>query len=210
MKRIVFSLGFAAKEHIAIAEKLLSEPPKERFDRVIVDKQVLNRDKHLRNLRLLIKKVRAMDMNVDKKYLSFCKITAKSRRESLHKEFQKLDKKLQATFVKFFYKQKVIEEMIVVAGNVHEKFQASLRRIHEIEALHKSAARTAEIEAERSKIATLELFGRRPRATGQDTHGGSKPAPRGFCREEIHQPWSVVPRSDSGRQHWFDERRREI
>jgi RNA polymerase primary sigma factor len=163
MKRIVFSLGFAAKEHIAIAEKLLSEPPKERFDRVIVDKQVLNRDKHLRNLRLLIKKVRAMDMNVDKKYLGCCKIAAKSRRESLHKEFQKLDKKLQTTFVKFFYKQKVIEEMIVVAGNVHEKFQASLRRIHEIEALHKSAARTAEIEAERSKIATLELFVRMSR-----------------------------------------------
>ncbi|HPU56774.1 MAG TPA: RNA polymerase sigma factor region1.1 domain-containing protein, partial [Verrucomicrobiota bacterium] len=45
MKRIVYSLGFAAKEHIAIAEKLLSEPPKERFDRVIVDKQVANRER---------------------------------------------------------------------------------------------------------------------------------------------------------------------
>src|SRR5215472_14481005 len=33
MKRLIYSLGFAAKEHIAIAEKLLSEPPKERFDR---------------------------------------------------------------------------------------------------------------------------------------------------------------------------------
>jgi len=65
MKRIVYSLGFAAKEHIAIAEKLLSEPPKERFDRVIVDKQVANRDRHLRNLRMLIKKVRATDLNVD-------------------------------------------------------------------------------------------------------------------------------------------------
>src|ERR1051325_11226107 len=30
MKRLVYSLGFTAKEHIAIAEKLLSEPPKER------------------------------------------------------------------------------------------------------------------------------------------------------------------------------------
>jgi len=39
MKTIVYGLGFTAKEHIAIAEKLLSEPPKERFDRVIVDKK---------------------------------------------------------------------------------------------------------------------------------------------------------------------------
>ncbi len=129
MKRIIYGLGFAAKEHIAISEKLLSEPPKERFDRVVVDKQVANRDRHLRNLRMLIKKVRVMDQNVDKKYLSFCKVVQKSRREKLQKEFLKLDKKVQSTFPKFFYKQKVVEEMIVVAGNVHEKFQASLRRI---------------------------------------------------------------------------------
>ncbi|HET7625515.1 MAG TPA: sigma-70 family RNA polymerase sigma factor, partial [Verrucomicrobiae bacterium] len=163
MKRIVYSLGFAAKEHIAIAEKLLSEPPKERFDRVIVDKQVANRDRHLRNLRLLIKKVRAMDLQVDTKFLAWRKIAAKSRRESALKDLQKLDKKLQATFGKFFYKQRVIEEMIVVAGNVHEKFQASLRRIQELESLHKSNTRAAEIEAERAKIATLELFVRMSR-----------------------------------------------
>ena len=40
MKRLVYGLGFTAKEHIAIAEKLLAEPPKERFDRIVVDKKV--------------------------------------------------------------------------------------------------------------------------------------------------------------------------
>jgi RNA polymerase primary sigma factor len=39
MKRILYSFGFTGKEHIALAEKLISEPPKERFDRVIVDKR---------------------------------------------------------------------------------------------------------------------------------------------------------------------------
>src|SRR5258708_34340038 len=32
LKQIVCSFGFAAKEHIALAEKLVAEPPKERFD----------------------------------------------------------------------------------------------------------------------------------------------------------------------------------
>ena len=41
LKRTVYSFGFAAKEHIALAEKLISEPPKERFDRVIVDKSTV-------------------------------------------------------------------------------------------------------------------------------------------------------------------------
>src|SRR5437899_11071051 len=68
MKRLVYSLGFTAKEHIAIAEKLLSEPPKERFDRVVVDKKVANRERHLKELRVLIKKVRDLDATVDEKY----------------------------------------------------------------------------------------------------------------------------------------------
>src|SRR2546423_4602157 len=105
MKGIVYSLGFTAKEHIAIAEKLLSEPPKERFDRVIVDKQVPNRERHLRNLRALIKKVRALDQQVDAKYLAWRKLVTKGRREKAHHELLKLARKLQAMLAKFFYTQ---------------------------------------------------------------------------------------------------------
>ena len=83
MKRIVYSLGFAAKEHIAIAEKLLSEPPKERFDRVIVDKKIANREGHLRDLRRLIKKVRTLDQKVDAKYFGWQKALQKGRKEKL-------------------------------------------------------------------------------------------------------------------------------
>src|SRR6516225_6825336 len=94
MKRLVYGLGFTAKEHIAIAEKLLSEPPKERFDRVVVDKKVANREGHLKDLRALIKKVRTLDTNVDQKYDAWQKAPANARRERLGTEFRKLDKKL--------------------------------------------------------------------------------------------------------------------
>src|SRR5574339_151026 len=100
MKRIVYSLGFAAKEHIAIAEKLLSDPPKERFDRVVVDKKIANREGHLKDLRTLIKKVRVADQKVDEKYAAWHKAQQKGRKESLHKEFTKLNAKLQEMFVK--------------------------------------------------------------------------------------------------------------
>ena len=49
VRKIIYSLGFAGKEHIALAEKLLVEPPRERFDRVILDKKVDNRSGHLRD-----------------------------------------------------------------------------------------------------------------------------------------------------------------
>jgi len=163
MKSIIYGLGFTAKEHIAIAEKLLSEPPKERFDRVIVDKKVANREGHLRELRKLIKKLRAFDQKVDEKYFSWQKSQQKSRKEQMQRELKKMSTKLQEMFTKFYYKQKVVEEMIVVAGNVYEKFQASTRHVSELEAQRTTAERRAAIEAEQAKTHTLEQFVRMPR-----------------------------------------------
>jgi len=163
MKRLVYSLGFTAKEHIAIAEKLLSEPPKERFDRVVVDKKVANREAHLRDLRNLIKKTRLLDAQVDAKYSQWQNASNPRRRDQLQAEFKKLDKRLQDSFPKFFYKQRILEDMIVVAGNVHEKFKSSLRRIQELEAHRKSMEQQASLTGERTKIGALEQFVRIPR-----------------------------------------------
>src|ERR1035437_7358273 len=162
IKRLVYGLGFTAKEHIAIAEKLLSEPPKERFDRVVVDKKVANREAHLRELRSLIKKVRAFDAKVDEGYLVWQKAPADGRRQKHYVKFQKLDKKLQDIFPKFFYKQRVLEDMILVASNVHEKFKSSLRHIEELESRRKSADQQAAIQGERAKIRALDQFVRLP------------------------------------------------
>ena len=160
MTRLVYSLGFAAKEHIAIAEKLLSEPPKERFDRVVVDRKVANREGHLKELRNLIKKVRQIDDEVDKLWQ---KTATPNRDEKLFAEFQKRDRKLQETFPKFFYKHRVLEDMILVAANVHETFQSSLRRIQELEPHRKSPEQQALLDGERTKIHALEQFVREPR-----------------------------------------------
>ncbi len=158
IKALVYSLGFTAKEHIAIAEKLLSEPPKERFDRVVVDKKVASREKHLKELRALIKKVRALDMAVDSKFLAWQRSPTAGWRQKFLAEIRKLDKKLQEMFPKFFYKQRVLEDMIVVAGNVQEKFKTSLHAIQEIEARRRSAEQQASLQGERGKIRALEQF----------------------------------------------------
>ena len=129
----------------------------------MVDKKVANREGHLRDLRSFIKKVRTLDQKVDEKYAAWQKALQKGRKEKLHKEFAKLSVKVQETFPKFAYKQKVIEEMIVVAGNVHEKFQASWRHIQELERLRTSTERRAAIEAETARIRTLEQFVRMSR-----------------------------------------------
>jgi RNA polymerase primary sigma factor len=162
VKRIIYSFGFAGKEHIALAEKLISEPPKERFDRVILDKKIEGRENHLKSLRKLVKDVRAVDQTVDDKYAEWQNAPSKLKRDKVQTEFKKVDDKLQRGFVKFYYKQKVIEEMALVADNIHDKIQLSLRAIRDFEQQRKSAQQQSIIHSEQKKIKALEEFVRMP------------------------------------------------
>jgi RNA polymerase primary sigma factor len=161
-KRLLYGFGFAAKEHIALAEKLVSEPPKERFDRVIVDKKIESRDEHLKVLRQLTKTVRELDRRVDEKYARWQQAPKASEKEKLFKEFKKLDRRLQEAFPKFYYKQRVIEEMVSVTQNIHDKIHTSLRAIGDLELQRKSGQQQAAIQSEKQKLRALEGFVRMP------------------------------------------------
>jgi RNA polymerase primary sigma factor len=165
LRLVIYGLGFAAKEHLALAEKLLSEPPKERFDRVITDKQIENREKHLKALRALLGVVRKIDQQADAAYARWQECASASKRKLLLARFRKLDQRLQQTLPRFSYKQKVIEEMTLVAENVHDKIQATEGVVRGLEAPDKKAPQSrALIEAERRKLKALEQFVRMPRA----------------------------------------------
>jgi len=157
VKQIIYSFGFTGKEHIALAEKLISEPPKERFDRVIVDKKVDSREAHLKELRKLVKVVRKLDQEVDDKFAEL-EAGGAGAKPKIQAEFGKADAKLQRTFPKFFYKQKILEEMALVADNIHDKIQSGLRTISEFEKHPPSAQREVFVQGERKKIRALEDF----------------------------------------------------
>lgn len=163
MKRLVYRLGFAAKEHNAIAEKLLADPPKERYDRIIEEKKVTSRQRHLQNLGKLVKGVRLADGQVDECFVRWQNAASPSQRQRVFAEFQRLDKHLQEALPKFFFKQKVIEDLVGVARNVQEKFQAGLKRIEELEGEPKSSRRQGALQEERDRLLALEQFARCPR-----------------------------------------------
>jgi RNA polymerase primary sigma factor len=161
VKCIVYGLGFAAKEHVALAEKLLSLPPKERFDRVILDKKIETREKHLKSLRKLVQLVRAADQKVDEQYAQWRARAAGPKRDRLYARFRRLDRNLQKTFDEFYFKQRVIDEMALVAGNVCDKIEVSLRTIKELEEQPNPQSQPL-IDSERRKILALETFVRLP------------------------------------------------
>jgi len=170
VKRILYSLGFTAKEHIALAEKLTADPPKERFDRVTIDKVIETREKHIRTLHRLIKKVREEDSEVDKKYTAWRR-AAKSKSKKAGEAFEKLNEKLQKNFPKFLFKQKVIEEMGLVADNIHDKMQQNFRAIEQLQKAPKSSQTDMMLKGEEGKLAALEAFVRKPSEDYLTTYG---------------------------------------
>ena len=164
VKRILCNFGFAAKEHIALAEKLVCEPPKERFDRVVLDKKFENHETHFRALRKLIPLVRAADQKVDDAYAQWQNCASGAKGARLHARFQKLDRELRNTFGKFYYKHKVVEEMALVAENIRDKIESSLHLIQEHEAPEPPPPAQALLESEKRKIQALERFVRAPAA----------------------------------------------
>jgi RNA polymerase primary sigma factor len=162
LREVVYSFGFAGKEHIALAEKLLADPPRERFDRVVLDKKVHSRDTHQKTLQRLIGRLREVDQDVDRHFNRWRDAHQNAKRNREHDEFAKLDNKLQALFPKFCFKQKVIEEMALVAENIHDKMQYSVRALADARIQRESSAQKHLVEAEQQTLRALEEFVRMP------------------------------------------------
>jgi RNA polymerase primary sigma factor len=170
MKQIVYRFGFAAKEHIALAEKLISEPPKERFDRIVLDQKIDSRDTHLRALRRLAQHARESDVAADQAFHAWHKAHSHAERDQLWHEFEKRDEKLRQTFDKFYFKQRVIEEIAGVAENIYEKIQHSLCMLETANQEAKSPHHHEVIRVEQHKLREIEEFVRMPIAKFCEAH----------------------------------------
>ena len=162
VRKIIYGLGFAGKEHVALAEKLLADPPRERFDRVVLDNKVDTRNAHLRVLRRVLARVRKLDQDVDRHYTAWRDAHLKAERQRMSRAFKRANQKLQDAFPEFCFKYKVSEEMALVAENIYEKLQYSLRALADAESQRESSAQQHLVEAERQKIRALEEFVRMP------------------------------------------------
>jgi len=175
-RRILFGFGFTGKEHIALAEKLLSDPPRERFDRVIVDKKVESRATHLTILRRLVRRARELDQKLDRAYEQCRPTGGKPAAPRFLKNFQRLHGALQACYPKFYYKPKVAEEIMLVSDNAADQIKTTLRSIEELDKRRKSASRTSQLAAEHAKLAALEKFVRMPQGQFLTEHSAMKKA----------------------------------
>ncbi len=162
IQKLIYGMGFAAKEHMTLADKLLAMPPKERFDRLILDKLADERERHVASLRRLIRQVQGLDAQADALFCQWQSAALPSARGRLRARFKRLSARLQAMFPRFRFKQKIIEEMALVAENVRDKLQAGRQALRTIQARPDAASLEAAIHTEEENLRTLERFVRMP------------------------------------------------
>jgi len=155
LRQMVYGLGFAAKEHLALAAKLLAEPPQERFDRVVTENQADDREVYLRSLRKLVLTVSALDAEADRAFARSVTSTNPSERDELLASCRALGQKLQRQFPKFCFRQKVVEEIALVAESVHQELQARSRALRD-------GSLPGPAPAEIQRVQALERFVRMP------------------------------------------------
>ena len=163
IKRLLYGLGFAGREHSAMAERLLADPPQERFDRVVSDQKITTRPDHLKELRRLVKEVHTLDTQADKNFAAQRQDPPPDTRDELAAQFKKLDRRLRNAFPKFFYKPKMLDELVVVAGNLHREFQSGLETIRALENHPNPGSQRAALQAEHARLRLLEQLVRMSR-----------------------------------------------
>jgi len=160
LAEIMAQFGFGPKEHMAAAEKLLCIPPKERFDRVVADQKVSNREAHLARLRALVKELRPSDNRADQIFLKLRRVRSAKERERLQRELTRLRENFAPKLAQFCFEQKVIEEMVAIADNVWQQLQKCCARRKEL--MQRSAFYPEVSRPEQDAISTLEQFVRMP------------------------------------------------
>ncbi|MFL2478030.1 MAG: RNA polymerase sigma factor RpoD [Verrucomicrobiales bacterium] len=106
---ILHGFGFAAELYLGLANRLYEG--KERFDRVILDKEINSRERYMKSLKRLINQVTDTSREADAVYEKLQKPKVRSRKK-LEEEFEKLIKKLKKSYKRFHFKETVIEDFL--------------------------------------------------------------------------------------------------
>ena len=129
--------GFIAREYVSLGEKLLNS--RERFDRVIQDKKIEGREKYMSALKGLVRQLHQTHDKAHKSYGRLMEARSGVARQRAGNELKKLQDAMEKLFVKFFFKQKVLEEFTAVCENTHRALQD---KTSELESLLKSKSRS--------------------------------------------------------------------
>ena len=139
IKHILFSLGYTPRLALELAERVCAG--RERFDRVIQDKKVKNRDTYIVAAKKISAELQKIDSQMARKYLQIRKVKPQSKLSlKLRRESQKIQESMVSLVKQFFFKQHAIEEFI---EPIDKEAHRILDLEREMERLKKRSGRSA-------------------------------------------------------------------
>jgi len=140
--RYLHRFGFIADAYLGLAQKLIDG--KERFDRIIIDKKVENRERHMKALVRNSKKVTVLHGEIGKLHQKLQNPKLRSRAK-VEAEFESQLLALSKLYVKFYFKQKVTEEFVHLADE----------HLSELNRLERKYARNKRLRTVRDEILAM-------------------------------------------------------
>ncbi len=135
VQNILTRFGFIAEAHLDLAHKLMDM--RERFDRVIMDKKIESRERYMKFLPKLCQALERESQRATEAFGRYFAHRHSKAAEPDLKEFQAALSSLQKLYPKFFFKQKVIEDFVILADekartlrNLHAEHQRHAKSDH--------------------------------------------------------------------------------
>ena len=148
--------GFATEAYLGLAERL--ESGQERFDRIISDKHVTHREKHMAGLPRLKKAIQRNHDNIGKKFLETLK-KGGSKKDQVRrqKQFNQARDRLSGYLEKLYFKQKAVEDLVDLADDYYRKFQQQKTNVSRLERSAKRTNNAAILKEEQKQLKDLEF-----------------------------------------------------
>ena len=121
----LFSIGLIAQFIIDLGEKLFRRD--ERFDRIVIDKKIENREIFFQELPILIEKTKKGYERTTETWNEIQATTDPEVLKKLRTKFRKQENNMRANFPKYFFKLKVFEE------ELENNYSTNLLRISKIQ-----------------------------------------------------------------------------
>jgi len=154
INQLIFRFGYTPKEAMAMAKRLAAG--KERFDRVVLDKKVKNRDRYIAQLNKVSTDIKRAEVKVEKKVKAYFRNQSEKKKVKAQKEYEKSLTELQNAVKKLYFRQKAIEEFTKKIDSSSDKAREIMREIAQIEKERKSKSNQARLKNERQKIKRIE------------------------------------------------------
>jgi len=159
-RRMYFNFRIVPKEAIAMARKVIHS--KERFDRIVDERYVKDRERYLKNLAGICDQVKDLDEQMKRLTEELAGAKSKAKINRLTGKIDETQKKINALARRFHFKQKAIDTICEVVVETHDKIQRINRKINQLKQSGKGREITNEIRNQRRKLKRIET------AVGQD------------------------------------------